>query len=113
MSQSSGLAQPVKISEGGTGGTTVNEAKSNLGLAGTPTFVNSGGFSLTLDFDDFSSDQVIEVIEYATTSYKLTPLLIKATSGDPAGVSGIFCLNLADNNLKVYANSGWRTVTTW
>jgi hypothetical protein len=38
---------------------------------------------------------------------------IKGTTGDPTGHEGKMCINTYDNNLRVYAEGGWRHLVTW
>ena len=41
-------------------------------------------------------------------------LSFKATTGVPATpFEGMFVINSFDNNIKVYADSGWRTLASW
>jgi len=41
-------------------------------------------------------------------------LSFKATTGNPATpFEGMFVINSFDNNIKVYADSGWRTLASW
>ena len=38
----------------------------------------------------------------------------KTDTGDPANAyEGLMCLNTQDNNIKMYADGGWRTLATW
>ena len=41
-------------------------------------------------------------------------LITKTTTGNPApGYEGQMVINTFDNNLKIYADSGWRTLVSW
>ena len=41
-------------------------------------------------------------------------LSFKTTTGEPATpFEGMFVINSFDNNIKVYADSGWRTLASW
>ena len=41
-------------------------------------------------------------------------LSFKTTTGVPATpFEGMFVINSFDNNIKVYADSGWRTLASW
>jgi hypothetical protein len=38
----------------------------------------------------------------------------KATTGNPAsGIEGEICINTFDNNVKIYAEGGWRQIASW
>lgn len=38
----------------------------------------------------------------------------KSTTGNPAtGIEGEICINTFDNNVKIYADGGWRQIATW
>jgi hypothetical protein len=38
----------------------------------------------------------------------------KATTGNPAsGIEGQICINTFDNNVKIYAEGGWRQIASW
>jgi len=40
-------------------------------------------------------------------------VFIKSTTGDPTtGNEGVICINTADNNAKMYADGGWRTLAS-
>lgn len=52
--------------------------------------------------------------ESGTGKLIVAGVLIKANTGDPAQVhEGLFCINTFDNNFKVYADAGWRSLATW
>ena len=40
-------------------------------------------------------------------------LPVKTTTGDPSGQEGQMYVNTADNALRLYADSAWRTVVSW
>ena len=41
-------------------------------------------------------------------------VVIKTDTGDPTGVTEpIICINTFDNNIKMYADGGWRTLASW
>ncbi len=41
-------------------------------------------------------------------------LSFKSTAGVPANAfEGMFVINTSDNNIKVYADGGWRTLASW
>ncbi len=40
-------------------------------------------------------------------------LIVKSTTGDPSITGESFCINLADNTLKFYADGAWRSITSW
>ena len=40
--------------------------------------------------------------------------VIKSTAGDPEQAhTGLGCINTADKTIKVYADGGWRAVSSW
>jgi hypothetical protein len=40
-------------------------------------------------------------------------VIVKATTGDPTGHSGLFTINTFDNAAKIYAEGAWRTIASW
>lgn len=51
--------------------------------------------------------------ESGTGKQIVAGVLVKTDTGDPAQVhEGLFCINTFDNNVKVYADAGWRTVAS-
>jgi hypothetical protein len=40
--------------------------------------------------------------------------IVKTTTGDPStAIEGDICINKYDNNVKIYADGGWRQLVTW
>lgn len=51
--------------------------------------------------------------EDSTDVQIIAGIIVKATTGDPTVVGPKFCINTYDNNVKVYADGGWRQLATW
>lgn len=53
--------------------------------------------------------------ESSTQLWKNKPTYTaKSTTGNPAtGIEGEICINTFDNNVKIYAEGGWRQIATW
>lgn len=52
--------------------------------------------------------------EESTDKLIVVGVVVKGTTGDPSGVhEGKMCINTYDNNVKIYGDSGWRTLVTW
>ena len=64
-----------------------------------------------------SSEQNGQVLSYesSTQLWKNKPnYTAKSTTGNPAtGIEGEICINTFDNNVKIYAEGGWRQIAAW
>jgi hypothetical protein len=61
------------------------------------------------------ADGQILAYESSTGLWKNKPTATtKATTGNPAsGIEGEICINTFDNNVKIYAEGGWRQIASW
>jgi hypothetical protein len=61
------------------------------------------------------TDGQILSYESSTGLWKNKPSAItKSTTGNPAtGLEGQICINTFDNNVKIYADGGWREIASW
>ena len=52
--------------------------------------------------------------ESGTEKLIIAGIIRKTTTGNPSQVhEGLMCINTQDNNIKMYADGGWRTLATW
>jgi hypothetical protein len=52
--------------------------------------------------------------ESGTNKLVVVGTIIKTDTGDPSQVhEGLMVINTYDNNVKVYADGGWRQITSW
>jgi hypothetical protein len=61
------------------------------------------------------ADGQVLTYESSTGLWKNKPTATtKATTGNPAsGIEGEICINTFDNNVKIYAEGGWRQIASW
>lgn len=122
MAQKSGLANPLAVDEGGTGGTNTLDARTNLDLGGLSSntstgilqwvFDSGGGpVPVSLDASAITASTVISIPDAGSGAIGM--VITKSDTGDPAGTEGLFCINTFDQTFKVYAQAQWRTVTSW
>lgn len=116
----SGLPQLLTVGEGGTGGRDAATALSNLGIAGISTDVADSqmGFAVTagtVKFDGSAATDNLQInIPALQDQYSMGVLISKNTTGDPtSNAEGLWCLNTADNSLRIYGGGAWRAVATW
>ena len=91
----------------------------NLYLDGTLGDAFMGGDDLVTywgtDYDaSITFDGTNLVIDAQASGSGLLVLnTVKTTTGDPTGVEGLIYWNTVDNVIKMYADSGWRTLASW
>lgn len=76
--------------------------------------VQDGKISISGDSSGGSGTETIELD--AGTDGLITLKAIKTTTGDYAvgfGNTGSFVINIADNNIKIWADGAWRTLVSW
>jgi hypothetical protein len=55
-----------------------------------------------------------ELLQMAVAASTLFTMITKTTTGDPPSApSGTICINTYDNSISMYADSGWRVLSTW
>ena len=65
-----------------------------------------------LDFSNITSTN--KTFTFPNAQGTVGTVITKETTGDPAAtIEGLFAINTFDNTFKVYADGGWRTLTTW
>lgn len=107
MAQSSGLSQPLSVAEGGTGVTSVSDARDIL-LIGGLTSVGFSTFGQENDLSDLTANRTVVACDAEGTQIVL---VIKSTTGDPTAKEGVLVFNTADNTLRLYAGSTWLEIT--
>jgi len=111
----SGLAQPLAVTEGGTGGKTSAAAKVNLGLGtlsvgGQLTWQTGGGYTGALNISTISADTSWY---FPNVESNVACVVTKTTTGDPTVPEGVFVINTFDNNFKIMADGALRSLATW
>lgn len=69
---------------------------------------NNGGSADLLGMMSTANDD----IQLGSSTQPVTIPYTKTTTGDPTGREGMHCINTSDNNYKVYADGGWRTLAS-
>lgn len=115
MAQSSGLARPLPVAEGGTGGITALTARTNLDIRGLSTGLSnayfedgSSGFVIDTDYSGITNDHTQLACDGSGVNLIL---MVKATTGDPTGAEGLLVFNTADNTLRLFASGTWLEIT--
>lgn len=102
-----------------TSGLTNTKQGDILVFDGEDWINSDSGLTYSRETLSVSNLNITDNFEFGSTMFnesvgnKIPMIITKTDTGDPIGTEGIFCINIYDNNFKIYADGGWRTITTW
>jgi hypothetical protein len=76
-------------------------------------YVNFGGAQGSGGYGFYCNSGDMQVKDSGESWYRVSRFTIKEDTGDPSGVEGLLCINTVDNNVKMYADGGWRQLASW
>jgi len=76
--------------------------------------VTEGGVINHIGTTTNSTFSIIPYVNSVAQANTIAGVITKVNTGDPANsYEGQICINTYDNNVKIYAEGAWRTLTTW
>lgn len=64
-------------------------------------------------FTTSGSGITFNLAKWERLAYYSDVFIFRAIAGDAAGKEGLIQINTFDKNVKIYADSGWRTLASW